>query len=95
MATRFPPNGAKHAEECVRLSHEEAPHERGSRRGDIHRIAPEGTVNAGVRVSGNLMLAVGFVSNADNIQVCGKIIGVPSAKKLPRRRKRHHGSPGA
>lgn len=52
----------------------------GVEEGDVHLIAPEGTVNAGdagVRVSGNLTLAARFVVNADNFQVSGAIKGLP------------------
>jgi len=55
----------------------------GVEEGDVHLIAPEGTVNAGdagVRVSGNFTLAARFVLNVDNIQVGGKSIGVPKAE---------------
>jgi hypothetical protein len=58
----------------------------GVEEGDVHLIAPEGTVNAGdagVRVSGNLTLAARFVLNADNIQVGGKVIGVPKPATAP------------
>ncbi len=42
--------------------------------------APRGTVDAGdagIRVSGNLVVAAQFVANADNIQVTGKSFGLP------------------
>lgn len=58
----------------------------GVEEGDVHLIAPEGTVNAGdagVWVSGNLTLAARFVLNADNIQVGGKVIGAPKAESAP------------
>lgn len=50
--------------------------------GDIVLMAPHGTVDAGdagIRVSGNLVIAAQFVRNADNIQVSGSSIGVPTA----------------
>jgi filamentous hemagglutinin family protein len=48
--------------------------------GDVYLIAPRGTVDAGdagIRVSGNLVVAAAAVANADNIQVQGQKIGVP------------------
>jgi hypothetical protein len=53
----------------------------GVEEGDVHLIAPEGTVNAGdagVRVSGNLNIAALFVLNANNFQVSGEVKGLPS-----------------
>ncbi|WP_165187857.1 filamentous haemagglutinin family protein [Caulobacter soli] len=44
-------------------------------------VAPRGTVDAGdagIRVAGNLIVAAQFVANADNIQVEGATIGVPT-----------------
>jgi hypothetical protein len=44
-------------------------------------VAPRGTVDAGdagIRVAGNLIVAAQFVANADNIQVEGTTIGVPT-----------------
>lgn len=44
-------------------------------------VAPRGTVDfgdAGVRVAGNLIVAAQAVANADNVQVSGTIIGVPT-----------------
>ncbi|WP_165189909.1 filamentous haemagglutinin family protein [Caulobacter soli] len=44
-------------------------------------VAPRGTVDAGdagIRVAGNLIVAAQFVANADNIQVEGSTIGVPT-----------------
>ncbi|WP_027578949.1 filamentous haemagglutinin family protein [Bradyrhizobium sp. Ai1a-2] len=55
----------------------------GVEEGDVHLIAPEGTVNAGdagVRVSGNFTLAARFVLNVDNIQVSGQSKGVPKVE---------------
>ncbi|MCA6116450.1 filamentous hemagglutinin family protein [Bradyrhizobium sp. WSM 1738] len=52
----------------------------GVEEGDVHLIAPEGTVNAGdagVRVSGNLNIAALFVLNANNFQVSGEVKGLP------------------
>jgi hypothetical protein len=48
--------------------------------GDVHLIAPLGTVNAGdagVRVSGNLTVAALRVLNTDNFDVKGEVKGVP------------------
>ncbi|WP_324614995.1 filamentous haemagglutinin family protein [Hyphomicrobium album] len=55
----------------------------GVEEGDVHLIAPVGTVNAGdagIRVSGNLNLAALHVVNASNIEVGGKSKGVPQIK---------------
>jgi filamentous hemagglutinin family protein len=44
-------------------------------------VAPRGTVDfgdAGVRVAGNLIVAAQAVANADNVQVSGTTIGVPT-----------------
>ncbi|WP_165189837.1 filamentous haemagglutinin family protein [Caulobacter soli] len=44
-------------------------------------VAPRGTVDAGdagIRVAGNLIVAAQYVANADNIQVEGAAIGVPT-----------------
>jgi hypothetical protein len=52
----------------------------GVEEGDVHLIAPQGTVNAGdagVRVSGNLTVAAQVVLNADNFDVAGEVKGVP------------------
>jgi hypothetical protein len=46
-------------------------------------VAPEGTVNAGdagIRVSGNIIIAARFVLNVDNIQVSGQSKGVPKVE---------------
>lgn len=51
--------------------------------GDVSLIAPEGTVNAGdagIRVSGDIIIAARFVVNVDNIQVSGQSKGVPKAE---------------
>jgi hypothetical protein len=48
--------------------------------GEVYLLAPRGTVDAGdagIRVSGNLVIAAAHVANADNIQVKGNAIGVP------------------
>ena len=48
--------------------------------GNVHLIAPEGTVNpndAGLRVSGNLTVAARFFVNTDNISVGGVTKGMP------------------
>ncbi|MEW6438757.1 MAG: filamentous hemagglutinin family protein [Pseudomonadota bacterium] len=50
--------------------------------GNAYLIAPRGTIDAGaagIRVSGNLALAALYVVNANNIQVQGTAIGVPTA----------------
>ena len=49
--------------------------------GDIDLIAPLGTIDAGeagIRVSGNVNLAAMQVVNAQNIQVQGKAVGIPT-----------------
>ncbi|APD13543.1 filamentous haemagglutinin family protein [Pandoraea pulmonicola] len=49
--------------------------------GDIDLIAPLGTIDAGeagIRVSGNVNIAALRVVNADNIQVQGKAVGIPT-----------------
>ncbi|MDQ8728078.1 filamentous haemagglutinin family protein [Bradyrhizobium sp. LHD-71] len=53
----------------------------GVEEGDVVLMAPHGTVDAGdagIRVSGNLTIAAQFVRNADNIQVSGTSLGVPT-----------------
>jgi hypothetical protein len=48
--------------------------------GDVELVAPRGTVDAGaagIRVSGNLVIAALAVANAFNIQVKGTSVGVP------------------
>jgi filamentous hemagglutinin family protein len=50
--------------------------------GDVELVAPRGTVDfgsAGVRVSGNLVVAAQSVANAFNVQVKGTSVGVPTA----------------
>ncbi len=50
--------------------------------GSVYLIAPRGTVDAadaGIRVSGNLVIAAFQVLNANNIQVQGTTTGVPTA----------------
>lgn len=50
--------------------------------GTVYLIAPNGTVNAGdagIRSSGNLVVAAAHVANADNISVAGVSSGVPAA----------------
>ncbi|UPG92949.1 filamentous haemagglutinin family protein [Luteibacter aegosomatissinici] len=52
----------------------------GAPEGNAYLIAPRGTVDAGdagIRVSGNLVIAAARVANADNIQVKGDAIGIP------------------
>ncbi|AHF90296.1 filamentous hemagglutinin [Opitutaceae bacterium TAV5] len=49
--------------------------------GDVYLMAPRGTVDAGdagIRVSGNLVLAAQAVRGVDNIQVAGVSLGVPN-----------------
>ncbi|OVZ57907.1 hypothetical protein CDO44_16120 [Pigmentiphaga sp. NML080357] len=49
--------------------------------GDVDLVAPVGTVNAGdagIRVAGNLNVAALYVLNAENIQVKGKVTGLPA-----------------
>ena len=53
--------------------------------GNAFLMAPRGTVDAGdagIRVSGNLVVAAAQVANADNIQVQGQKIGVPVANTV-------------
>lgn len=55
----------------------------GASPGNVYLVAPRGTVDAGeggIRVSGNLVVAAFAVANADNIQVQGTAVGVPSSK---------------
>lgn len=57
----------------------------GASRGSVYLVAPRGTVDAGdagIRVSGNLVVAAAQVLNADNIQVQGQKIGVPVAQTV-------------
>ena len=57
----------------------------GAAPGDVYLIAPRGTVDAGdagIRVSGNLVVAAAQVLNAVNIQVQGTKIGVPVAQTI-------------
>jgi hypothetical protein len=57
----------------------------GAPNGDVYLIAPRGTVDAGdagIRVSGNLIVAAAQVANADNIQVQGEKIGVPAVQSV-------------
>jgi filamentous hemagglutinin family protein len=52
----------------------------GASPGDVYLVAPRGTVDAGdagIRVSGNLVVAAAQVLNAVNIQVQGNKVGVP------------------
>ncbi|MCA6106741.1 filamentous haemagglutinin family protein [Bradyrhizobium cenepequi] len=49
--------------------------------GDVVLMAPHGTVDAGdagIRVSGNIVIAAQFIRNADNIQVSGASLGIPT-----------------
>ena len=57
----------------------------GAPTGNAFLMAPRGTVDAGdagIRVSGNLVVAAAQVANADNIQVQGEKIGVPVAQSV-------------
>ncbi|MFC5741285.1 filamentous haemagglutinin family protein [Dyella tabacisoli] len=57
----------------------------GAPTGSVYLIAPRGTVDAGdagIRVSGNLVVAAAQVANADNIQVQGEKIGVPIVQSV-------------
>jgi len=57
----------------------------GAPTGNVYLVAPRGTVDAGdagIRVSGNLVVAAAQVLNADNIQVQGTKIGVPVAQTV-------------
>ncbi|GGF44197.1 hypothetical protein GCM10011611_58280 [Aliidongia dinghuensis] len=52
---------------------------------NVETIAPRGTVDfgaAGIRSSGNLIVAAQFVANAANAQVQGQTIGVPKAATI-------------
>ena len=54
-------------------------------RGNVYLVAPRGTVDAGdagIRVSGNLIVAAARVANADNIQVQGEKVGVPVTQSV-------------
>ncbi|EIP98788.1 filamentous hemagglutinin family N-terminal domain protein [Opitutaceae bacterium TAV1] len=53
----------------------------GGEPGDVYLMAPRGTVDAGdagIRTSGNLVLAAQSIRGADNIQVAGVALGVPT-----------------
>ncbi|RRJ94968.1 filamentous hemagglutinin N-terminal domain-containing protein [Opitutaceae bacterium TAV4] len=53
----------------------------GGEPGDVYLMAPRGTVDAGdagIRVSGNLVLAAQSIRGADNIEVAGVSLGVPN-----------------
>ncbi|WNL44455.1 filamentous hemagglutinin family protein [Dyella sp. BiH032] len=57
----------------------------GAPEGSVYLVAPRGTVDAGdagIRVSGNLIVAAARVANADNIQVQGEKIGVPVTQSV-------------
>lgn len=57
------------------------PPKAGEKEGTANLVAPVGTVDAGdagIRVSGSLNVAAFKVANADNIQVQGKSVGVPT-----------------
>lgn len=55
----------------------------GGKAGDAVLVAPRGTIDAGdagIRVSGNVIVAAQAVANADNIQVDGDSLGIPVAR---------------
>ncbi|WP_408949938.1 filamentous haemagglutinin family protein [Lysobacter sp. Hz 25] len=55
----------------------------GAKAGDAVLVAPRGTIDAGdagIRISGNLILAAQTIANADNIQVDGDSLGIPVAR---------------
>ncbi|MGO4702976.1 filamentous haemagglutinin family protein [Dyella sp. 2RAB6] len=57
----------------------------GAPSGSVYLVAPRGTVDAGdagIRVSGNLIVAAARVVNADNIQVQGEKVGVPVTQSV-------------
>jgi hypothetical protein len=54
--------------------------------GSVYLLAPRGTVDAGdagIRVSGNLVIDALLVLNANNIQVQGVTVGVPTVQGPP------------
>jgi hypothetical protein len=58
----------------------------GAEPGSVFLIAPRGTVDAGaagIRVSGNLFIAALTVLNANNIQVQGVTVGIPTVQGPP------------
>ncbi|UPG87512.1 filamentous hemagglutinin family protein [Luteibacter aegosomatis] len=57
----------------------------GAPEGSVYLMAPRGTVDAGdagIRVSGNLVVAAAHVANADNVQVKGESIGLPVVQSV-------------
>jgi hypothetical protein len=53
--------------------------------GSVYLMAPRGTVDAGdagIRVSGNLVIAAAHVANADNVQVKGDAVGLPVVQSV-------------
>ena len=57
----------------------------GAPEGDVYLVAPRGTVDAGdagIRVSGNLVVAAAQILNAVNIQVQGNKVGVPVTQSV-------------
>lgn len=53
--------------------------------GSVYLMAPRGTVDAGdagIRVSGNLVIAAAHVANADNVQVKGDSVGLPAVQAV-------------
>ena len=57
----------------------------GAPEGAVYLMAPRGTVDAGdagIRVSGNLVIAAAHVANADNVQVKGDAVGLPVVQSV-------------
>jgi filamentous hemagglutinin family protein len=57
----------------------------GAPEGSVYLMAPRGTVDAGdagIRVSGNLVVAAAHVANADNVQVKGDSVGLPVVQSV-------------
>jgi len=57
----------------------------GAPEGSVYLMAPRGTVDAGdagIRVSGNLVVAAARVANADNVQVKGESVGLPVVQSV-------------
>jgi filamentous hemagglutinin len=51
--------------------------------GNVDLFAPHGTIDAGIRVSGNVTHAALQILNAGNIQVQGASIGIPTVQGPP------------
>lgn len=57
----------------------------GEKSGDVYLVAPRGTVDAGdagIRVAGNIYVAAQRVAGADNFQVQGNSVGVPTVAQV-------------